>query len=165
MRRSTKIFIAICAFALVYVIMVYMQVAGISKKEFKQADAVQFLNDIGEAFKREDSSAVLSFAWPDATVAGQDLKQIRDLLRRAFAQMKNPKVQYSDVRLINDRDFAYVNATVTVTDTGAGTVPFPGQPVGFKLERRKVSYLLNIIQSYDWKVVNVEANIPDASGM
>jgi ketosteroid isomerase-like protein len=163
MRRSSKIYLAICAFALVYIVMVYMQVAATSRKDFTREDAVIFMKELSEAFQREDASAVLSFAWDDAKVAGQDLAQIRNLLHQVFANMKDPKIEYRDVQVIRDRDFATVSAIISVTDRSTGTTPYPAQPVAFKLERRKVSYLLNLIQSYDWKVGKVEGNIPSAA--
>lgn len=158
MRRHTKIALAILAFLLVYFIMVYAQLSGQSRKAFRQQDADHFLTDLAKAFEREDPSAVTSFAWEDAKVAGDTLQQVRNLLHQAFTQMKDPKVSYRDMRLVNDRDtIAHVQTVVTVSD--GGDVKY-SSPVTFKLERREIPHLEGLITVYDWKVVNVEAQMP-----
>ena len=76
MRTSSKVILGICAFLLVYLLMVYGQLAAQSKKEFTQQDADHFLSELGGAFQRGDASACVSFAFPDATVARQNLDDL-----------------------------------------------------------------------------------------
>ena len=160
MRRSSKIILAIWAFIIIYFVMVYMQLAGQSRKDFTQADADTFLKELALAFEREDPSAVTSFAYPDAKVAGQRLKAVRNLLHQGFSQMRDPVVEYSGTRLTNDRSIAHVQTNVTVKDEGsAGAVRYSA-PVSFKLERRSIPHLAGLIHVYDWKVVNVDAQMP-----
>jgi hypothetical protein len=159
MRRSSKIALAICAFIVVYFAMVMIQLSGQSRKEFTQTDATNFLHDLGEAFKRSDASACVSFAWPDAKVAGEQLEFANNLLRNFFQQAKDPHVDFREVHLVNDRDFAFVQAKITALD-GTDVKYSPSTPVTFKLERRTIPHLMGLVTVYDWKVVNVEAQLP-----
>jgi hypothetical protein len=162
MHRSSKIVLAILAFLLVYFIMVYVQLSSQSRKDFVQADADNFLKELALAFEREDTSAVTSFAWPDATVAGQQLTSIRNMLHNGFMNMKSPKVGYANTRLLQDGSFAHVQTEVSVTD--GGVVPYPPAPVTFKLERRTTPHLGGLVNVYEWKVVNVDAQLPAGVG-
>lgn len=165
MRRSSKIALGVCAFTLIYLLMVYFQLANQSRKEFTQADGTQFLHDLGEAFQRSDASACVSFAFPDATVAGQKLKEIQSLLHNAFQNIKDPKVDYKDVKVETAEDQATVKANVTVTDAATNEVKYSGQAVVFKLERRSIPHLGGLLSVYEWKVANVDAQLPPEAAM
>lgn len=165
MRRSSKIILAICAFFLVYFVMVYVQLSSQSRQYFTQKDADTFLSELAQAFHREDPNAVVSFAYPDATVAGQTLQSVRNLLHQGFTNIKDPQVTYQDMRLVNDtqRNMAIIQAKVNVVDNGAGGEVKYSAPVTFTLERRAFPHLLGLITVYDWKVVTVEARLPTES--
>jgi len=163
MRRSSIIILGVCLFILVFLAMVYIPLRGQSKPEMTQEDAVKMLNDLGDAFQRESSSAVLSFASPDAKVAGRDLDNIRALLNQAFRAMKNPKVEWENVAFTHEGAEVHITAKVTVKDLGegsAGSVPYSAN-MGFKLERRAEPHLFGLVQVYTWKIVDVDApNLP-----
>src|SRR4051794_31320737 len=99
MRRSSMIILGVCLFLLILLVMIYVPLHNQSKPEMTQEDAVKMLNDLGDAFQRGSASGVLSFASPDAKVAGRDLDNIRTLLNQAFRAMKNPKVEWENVAL------------------------------------------------------------------
>jgi hypothetical protein len=162
MHRSSKIVLAILAFLLAYFLMVFLQLNSQSHKTFEQVDAENFLKELALAFEREDASAVTSFAWPDATVAGQQLAQIRNLLHQGFMNMKEPKVSYTNTRLLQEGANAHVQTNTSVTD--GGVVRYTS-PITFKLERRTTPHLGGLINVYEWKVVNVQAQLPTETGI
>jgi hypothetical protein len=163
MRRSSIIILGVCLFLLILLVMIYVPLRSQSKPEMTQQDAEKMLNDLGDAFQRESSSAVLSFASPDAKVAGRDLENIRSLLNQAFHAMKNPKVEWENVAFSHEGAEVHVTAKVTVKDLGegsAGAVPYTAN-MGFKLERRAEPHLFGLVQVYSWKIVDVDApNLP-----
>jgi hypothetical protein len=159
MRRSSIIILGVCLFLLILLVMIYVPLHNQSKPELTQQDAEKMLRDLGDAFQRESSSAVLSFASPDAKVAGRDLENIRTLLNQAFHAMKDPKVEWENVALNREGPEVHVTAKVTVKDLGdgsAGSVPYSSN-MGFKLERRAEPHLFGLVQVYTWKIVDVDA--------
>src|SRR5437879_321853 len=98
MKRSSKIILAICIILVVLLAAIYAPILTDTQPEMTPADAQKMLNNLADAFVRKNVADVLSFASPDAKVAGRKLESMRDLLHRFFAYAKHLEVQFRDVQ-------------------------------------------------------------------
>jgi len=83
-RTSSKVILGAAALLAVFLIVVYIPLKTGSQPEFTEKDAHKMLGDLAAAFARESVDGVLSFAAPDAKIAGRNLRIIHTYLRRAF---------------------------------------------------------------------------------
>src|ERR1041385_4891204 len=97
MKRSSIVALIVMGVVVVYLAAMYISVRSVSKPDLTQSDAIELLNHIGAAFDSKSVDGVLSYAAPDAKVAGQDLSRIHSLLHQGFAAMKSPHVEISNV--------------------------------------------------------------------
>lgn len=169
MRRSSIIILAVCVLLLVYLATVFVSVQSTSKPDFGPKDATAMLNQLGRAFNAASVDGVLSFAAPNATVAGRDLKEIHRLLHQAFTAMKNPLVRFDDVQYqrVNDTTVR-LTFRPTVVDTGAdglgGGAPLFSQPMTFTVSRIRVTRLGGLLHTYEWKISDVRTtDLPEAA--
>src|SRR5438105_2123545 len=100
MRRSSVIALVVMGVVIVYLVTAFISIRSISKPDLTQADAVDLLNRIGAAFDSKSVDGVLSYAAPDAKVAGRELSEIHDLLHRGFSAVKDPHVEFSNVEFL-----------------------------------------------------------------
>ena len=71
MRRSSKIILAVCLVLAVVLAAVFVPMFLVTQPDFTEKDANEMLTKLAEAFHRKSTSDVLSFAAPDAVVAGR----------------------------------------------------------------------------------------------
>jgi hypothetical protein len=166
MKRSSLIALIVCGILLVYLGTVYYSVSSQSKPDFTQQDAQAFLNRLAQAFDSGSTEGVLSFAAPDANVAGKTLDDTRQLLHRGMAAMKEPHVEFTNLTY-QKRDDTTVNLRfdVQVTDKSpsgyaAGQV-IHAERMGFVVKRILMPKLGGLMKVYEWKVTDVDApNLP-----
>ncbi len=167
MRTSSKIVLIICGALLVLLAAVYIPILSDTHPEFTEQDAHDMLNRLADAFVRKNTEAVLGFASPDVKAAGQNLEQLRDLLHRFFGTARNLEVQFRDMR------YSRSGNTVTLdTQAVAGELP-PGskdftetyynRPVRFVVQRRSIPHLWGMLKTYEWKITEVDAEIPEVN--
>src|SRR5258708_22703883 len=97
MKRSSVVATVVMGVVIIYLLTAYISIRSVSKPDLTQTDAVELLGHIGTAFDSKNVDGVLSYAAPDAKVAGRELADIHDLLHRGFVAMKNPHVEFSNV--------------------------------------------------------------------
>jgi hypothetical protein len=155
---------------LVYLVTVFVSVSRTSKPDFTPADATDMLNRLGHAFASSSVEGVLSFAAPDAKVAGRNLEEIRKLLHRAYGALRDPRVEFRHVEFERQNgETVVLHFDATVVDRapggfGGGDAVY-SQRMGFTVKRIEVPRLGGLMKTYDWKITNVDApNLPDASG-
>lgn len=170
MKRSSLVALIVCGILLVYLGTVYFSVQSQSKPNFTQQDAVAFLNRLAQAFDSSSTEGVLSFAAPDAKVAGRDLDDIRQLLHRGFAAMKEPHVQFANLSFEKrDETTAYLRFDAQVVDKGpggyAGGENIYSQRMGFTVRRILMPKLWGLMHVYEWRVTDVDApHLPTNGG-
>jgi hypothetical protein len=169
MRKSSVIILCVCAFLAIYVAWVYVGIRSTSKPEFKQQDAQTMLNDLADAFQDKSTNRVLSFASPDALVAGRKLEQIRTLLGRTWGVVKDPKVEMRNLVYTRTGDTVKLNVDVTVLDMMQGQISNApvvyAHPIVFTVKRRSTPHLAGLIRVDEWKITDVDARIPDEAGI
>jgi hypothetical protein len=169
MRKSSIIILSVCAFLLVYVVWVYIGIRSTSKPEFKQQDAQKMLNDLADAFQDKSTNRVLSFASPDALVAGRKLEQIRTLLGRVWGYVKDPAVEMRNLNYERKGDTVTLTTDVTLLDRMQGQIANApvvyAHKVVFTVRRRSTPHLGGLIRTDDWKITDVDAHIPDDAGI
>src|SRR4051812_18385460 len=117
MKRSSLIALIVAGILLIYLGTIFFSVQSASKPDLTQQDSVDLLNRLAKAFDASSTEGVLSFAAPDAKVAGKELDDIRQLLRRAFTAMKDPHVQFSDLNYDKrDPTTVYLRFSTKVVD-------------------------------------------------
>lgn len=169
MRTSSKIMLAACAALLLFLLTVYLPRRNASRPDITEQDARTMLTDLADAFERKSVSDVLSFAAPDAKVAGRELTQIRALLQRGFQYVKNPHVAFQDVRYTRSGETVSLRFTATLVDQApgsGGSETIYSQPVGCTVQRITVPQLAGLLTTYDWKITDVDApRLPDEGGV
>src|SRR5437868_2363475 len=98
MRKESKIVLGICVVIIIFLVAFYIGAQKESNPEINEQQAKQMLDRLAQAFHRENVNEVLSFASPDATIAGKKLKQIHDYLSRGFTQTKDLQVRFDNVQ-------------------------------------------------------------------
>src|SRR5262249_42335310 len=98
MRTSSKIILALCVPLAILLVTLFIHISSESQPDLTEKDANALLARLAKAFFHENVGEVLSFAAPEAKVAGQTLETIRDYLRRAFASAHNLDVEFKDVQ-------------------------------------------------------------------
>ena len=172
MRQSSKILLVICGVLLIYIVTLIVSVQRASLPEFGPEDATAMMNRLASAFDSSSTEAVLSFAAPDAKVAGRQLDDIRDLLHRAFGAMKSPHVEISDLHYDKQGETKVnLSCYAKVTDQSPNGYQGGGTQyeahMGLVVQRIQVPRLWGLLSSYDWKITDVDAPhlpIPDATG-
>jgi hypothetical protein len=171
MKRSSLITLIVCGILLVYLGTVFFSVQSQSRPDFTQQDAVAFLDRLAKAFDAGSTEGVLSFAAPDAKVAGRDLDDIRQLLHRAFYNIKDPHVQFSNLNFDKrDETTAYLRFDAQVVDKGqsggTGDSSLYTARMGFTVKRILMPKLGGILHAYEWKVTDVDApHLPSSGGL
>jgi hypothetical protein len=167
MKKSSIIILAVCAFLLIFLVMVYIPLRGMSQENFTQQDAEQMVAKMAEAFEDKSSARLLSYVSPDANVAGRNLENIHRLLQQYFSVLKNPKVNVSNTDFNKEGETAQIRADVAVKDEGASADPaasYRGR-IGFTIKRVPEPHLLGLMTIYRWKITEVDApNIPTGLG-
>lgn len=170
MKRSSLIALIVCGILLVYLGTVFFSIQSQSRPDFALKDATEFLERLALAFDSGSTEGVLSFAAPDAKVAGRDLDDIRRLLRRGFAAMKEPHVQFANLNLDKrDESTAYLRFDAQVVDKSpsgyaAGSTIY-SQRMGFTVKRILMPKLGGLMHVYEWKVTDVDApSLPTTEG-
>ncbi|MEP6757220.1 MAG: hypothetical protein ABJA67_17070 [Chthonomonadales bacterium] len=159
MKRGPLIALGICAFLLIYLLMVGLSMSKQSVPDMNRENATIMLNELGSAFQDASPARVLAFAAPEATVAGQDLDNTRKLLVAVFRELKHPRVDWSDINVEHDADRAHVTARVEVRD---GDTSKYDAKLGFVIVKRTESKLFGLVKVDRWKILSVDApNIPD----
>jgi hypothetical protein len=170
MKRSSIIMLIVAGVLLIYLATIYISISSTSKPQLTQQDAVTLLNGLAKAFDTSSTEGVLSYAAPDAKVAGKELDDIRQLLRRGFAAMKDPHVEFANLNYEKrDDTTVYLRFDANVVDkspngfNGGGTVY--SQRMGFTVRRILMPKLGGIMHTYEWKVTDVDApKLPNADG-
>jgi hypothetical protein len=165
MRTSSKIILALCIPLLILLVTLFIHISSESQPELNEKDANALLARLAKAFLHENVGEVLSFAAPDAKIAGQTLETIRDYLRRAFASSHNLDVEFRDVQYKRSGDEIILDAHAFAGERQAGSKEYSqtyyNQPVRFVLHRRSTPYLGGLLKSYQWKITEVAAeNLP-----
>src|SRR2546423_8155523 len=96
MQRSSKIILGICIVLAVVLAAIYIPILSDTQPDLSPDEAQKMLNGLADSFIRKSVRDVLSYASPDAEVAGKKLQEIRDLLRKFFGFAKNLQVQFRD---------------------------------------------------------------------
>lgn len=165
MQKSSKIILLVCGILLIYLVTVIYSYKSQSQPEFEQEDAAHMMTALGKAFMSSSTEGVLSFAAPDAKVAGRDLEEMRGLLQRAFRAMKNPQVDFSELTFSRTGLEANLRVKANVRDAGEGGY-HPGEilysaPMGFQVKRIETARLGGLLTTYEWKITDVDApNVP-----
>ncbi len=170
MKRSSLIALIVAGILLVYLGTIFFSVQNASKPDLTQQDSIELLNRLAKAFDASSAEGVISFAAPDAKVAGRELDDIRQLLRRAFTAMKEPHVQFSDVNYEKrDPTTVFLRFSTKVVDKspngyGGGGDLYTGR-MGFTVKRISVPKLGGLMHAYEWKITDVDApRLPNADG-
>jgi hypothetical protein len=165
MRRTSKIVLGICFVLLVVLVTLFVQYRMESQPDLSERDARVMLDRISEAFQRGSAERVLSFAAPDAKVAGRDLEEIRSLLQRGFRYMKNPELTYKNFQYSRRGETVNLRFDVHVKQSPDGH-PASAESIylariGFTVRRIKIPKLLGLMRTYEWKISDVDApNMP-----
>lgn len=171
MKRSSIVALCVMAAVVIYLATAYIGLRSVSKPDLTQADAVNLLNSIGTAFDSKSVDGVLSFAAPDAKVAGKELTEIHSLLHQGFGAMKSPHVEFSNVEFLKRDERTAVlhfDAQVHDRDQGgyAGGGPAYSGRMGFVVKRLEIPRFGGFFTSYEWKVSDVDApNLPRPENM
>ena len=158
MKRTSMIALGVCAFLVAYLLMVFIPLKNQNEPDMTADRAAQMLNNLAVAFQDSSTDRVLGFAAPDAKIAGRDLDNIRKLLQAAFREMKQPKVDWSDVKFDKTGSQAHITAHVTVRDSDGGNPnAHYAANVGFVVEQRTEKHLMGLMSVDKWKIVSVDA--------
>jgi hypothetical protein len=162
MRRESKLILGICVVIIVFLVAFYIGAQRESQPEINEQQAKQMLDRLAQAFHKENVNEVLSFASPDAIVAGKKLKEIHSYLSRGFTQTKDLQVRFEDVQYDRKGDTVELNARAVAEEGGgtsgaAPTQTYYNQPVKFVLHKRSVPQLGGVFYTSDWKITEVDA--------
>lgn len=161
MQKTSKIALGICFLIVAFLVAFYVGAMRESMPEMTENDAHAMLDKLAFAFHQESADKVISFASPDAKVAGHTLEQIHKLLTRAFTQTRNLEVVFENVVYTRHGDTITLDARVSARDTGGGEgvrgETYYNQAVRFTLRRRSVPQLGGLFSTYEWKITEVEA--------
>jgi len=170
MKRSSIIMLVVAGILLIYLGTIYFSISAASKPQLTQEDAVALLNGLAKAFDSSSTGGVISYAAPDAKVAGKELEDARQLLQRAFRFMKDPHIEFKDLNYEKkDETTVYLRFRATVTDKGdggggTGSTQYD-QRMGFTLRRLLMPRLGGIMHTYEWKITDVDApRLPNPDG-
>ena len=168
MRRESKIILIVCGVLAVVLFAVYYPLLSDSQPDFSRKDSEQMLGRLSNAFERKNVNDVLSFAFPDATVAGRNLKAINDMLVKGFAQTRDLQVRFDNVDYQREGDKVLVGAKVSAGERsqGASGTDYYSQSIRFTLRRRATPLVFGLLHRYEWKITDVDApNLPSAEGL
>src|SRR2546423_12597258 len=161
MQRQSKIILAVCGVLAVLLIADLVPLMSESRPEFREKDGKEWLSKLADAFLRKNVNDVLSFAYPDAIVAGKTLKAMDGYLRQGMAATQHLDVQFTDVIYSRDGNKVTLNTNVAAGGHPPGakemTESYYKRPGGFILERRATPQLGGLFRTYEWKATNVEA--------
>jgi len=161
MRTSSKIILALCVPLAVLLITLFIHISSESQPELSEKDANELLSQLARAFFHEDVNEVLSYASPDAKIAGRTLEIIRDYLRRGFASAQHLEVQFKDVQYQKKGEEVILDTHAVAGELPPGSKDFSetyySRPVRFVLHRRATPYLGGLLNSYKWKITEVSA--------
>src|SRR5438309_2076831 len=124
MRRSSKIILAICFVLVAALVAVYVPAIMESQPEMSPKLAQEMLDKLADAFARKNVGDVVSFASPDAQIAGRKLKDLQDYLKKGFANVKNLKVEFRDLKYTRNNEDVLLDTNVAAGDSAEGTKEF-----------------------------------------
>jgi hypothetical protein len=165
MQRSSKIALGVCFVLLVGLVTLFVQYRMESQPDLSEQDARLMLDRLAEAFARGSTERVLSFAAPDAKVAGRDLEEIRSLLQRGFRYMKNPELTYKNFQYVRRGETVHLRFDVHVKQSPDGQAANAESiylaRIGFTVRRIEIPRMLGLMRTYEWKISDVDApNMP-----
>lgn len=165
MKKSSKIMLIACGVIAVSLAAYYIPVLTDTQPQMSEHDAAQMLERLSDAFYRKNDRDVISFAFDDAKVAGQKLQTMHEYLKKAFVNVRDLDVRFSDMRYSRDGERVKLDTFVTATDksrsTGQTGETYYRQPVTFTVDRRAYPHLLGLVYTFEWKISEVEApNLP-----
>src|SRR5205823_2518377 len=117
--------LGICVVIIIFLVAFYIGAQRESKSEINEQEARQLLDRLAQAFHRENVNEVLSFASPDAVIAGKKLREIHSYLSRGFTQTKDLQVRFDNVQYSRKGDTVELN---TMAIAQEGTATSGGQP-------------------------------------
>ena len=160
MRKESKIALGICIVIIVFLVAFYIGAQKESMPEINEQQAKQMLDRLALAFHRENVNEVLSFASPDAVIAGKKLREIHSYLSRGFTQTKDLQVKFEEVQYSRTGDTVELNARALAQEGGASSSgqTYYNQPVKFVLHKRAVPQLGGLFYTNDWKITEVDAH-------
>ncbi len=170
MRRSSKIILIACGVLAVLLAAVFVPILTANEPEMGPKEAQKMLDDLAHAFVRKNAEAVISFASPDARVAGRKLEEIRDLLKKFFGYAKNLDVQFQNTKYDRKGNTIILDTVAVAGELPPGSKDFTEtyyqKQVRFTLHRRTIPHLGGLFNTYEWKITDVDAEgIPDSSGV
>ena len=162
MQRQTKMMLAVFGVIVVLIIAYIVPLLSQSKSEFTEQDSKEWLNRLADAFIKKNANEVLSFAYPDAIVAGKTLKAMDGYLRQAMSAAPHLDVQFTDINYKREGTKVTLNTNVAAGERAPGsaaqTDSYYKHPVVFIIERRGTPQLGGLFTTYEWKATNVEAS-------
>ena len=169
MKTSSKILLGISIALLILLVTLFTQYLNETEPDLTEPQARVMLDKLAKAFFHENVGEVLSFAAPDAKVAGRTLEQIRDYLRRAFSQSHNLEVRFRDVQYQRHGNTVTLDAHAEAGERPPGSPNFTDtyytQPVRFIVQKRSTPFLGGLLRTNQWKIIEVEAtNLPHVEG-
>ena len=147
---------------------IYIPILVNSKPDFTEQDSRQMMTELAKSLQNERADKAVSFAWDDADVAGQTIKQIHEKLRAAFSFVRNLGVSFGDLRHAKrSDDLVELRANAIGAEvnpqSGQMTQTYYSNPVVITVTRRGTPQMLGLFTSYEWKIEKVEApNLPSA---
>ena len=166
MKKSSKMMLIACGVIAVLLAAFFIPVLTDTQPELTQKDAEKMLERMSDAFYRKNDRDVISFAFDDAKVAGRTLQTMHEYLKRAFVNVKDLDVHFTDMRYKRDGERVKLDTFVTASDknrsTGQAGETYYRQPVTFTVDRRAYPHLLGLVYTFEWKISQVEApNLPN----
>jgi hypothetical protein len=166
MRRSSKVILVLSFLLAALLVSIYAPLIHESQPDFTQQDAHEMLGGLAAALDAENTNKVVSFAAPDADIAGRNVKTIRDYLRRGFGFARNLSVTFNDVRYARQGETVELDTRVKACEKGPGaadcTEVYYDQEAHFTLRRRATPQLCGLFTTYEWRITRVTApDLPD----
>ncbi len=161
MQRSSKIILAVCAALLVLIVAYFVPLFSESKPEFNEKDSKEWLSKLGDAFARKNVNDVVSFAYPDAVIAGRTLRQMEEYLRRGVGQTQHLAVEFTDVDYHREGNRVTLNTNTEAGEKAPEAKEFSANyynhRITFTVERRATPQLGGLFRTYEWKATAVDA--------
>ncbi|HSV74583.1 MAG TPA: hypothetical protein VLH79_12560 [Chthonomonadales bacterium] len=160
MRRTSIVVLVACAVVTVSLVAHYVPIVRASTPDFAEADGRQLLDRLAAALTAERVDQSLRLAFDDATVAGKQVDELRDYLRRGFAHTRNLRVRFNNITFARpSADLATINAdaeAVEVAGDGRTTTEvYYRQRVSVSVRRRSTPQLGGLFDTYTWKIADV----------
>ena len=168
MQKSSKVLLAIAGILAFILAAIYIPILLNSKPDFTEKDSREMLTGLAKSLQNESADRAVSFAWEDADVAGQTIKEIHEKLRAAFSFVRNLGVSFGDLRHARRSDDTVELRANAIggeinPQSGQMTQTYYSNPVIITVTRRGTPQMLGLFTSYEWKIEKVEApNLPSA---